>query len=135
MCNKKRESHCSQRMQELRISKAHAKKPCQIYFTKYVWWITMVSIKFSASFYHNGEVHFLFVLGTWSMEKAAEHSISHWTNILLEMCCFPNFLSPGLINLVREKMSTKILARQYDNQAICKLPESVCKMEITDLQC
>lgn len=31
----------------LRISKAEAKKPCQIHFTKSVWWITMVSSNFS----------------------------------------------------------------------------------------
>lgn len=38
-------------------------------------------------------INSLFVLGTWSMEKAADHSTSHWTNSLLKMYCFPNFLS------------------------------------------
>lgn len=37
-------------------------------------------------------IHFLLVLGTWSMEKAVDRSISHWSNILLEMCCYPSFL-------------------------------------------
>lgn len=56
-------------------------------------------------------INFHFALGTWSIEKAVDHSTSCKTNnFVLKMCCFQNALSLWLNKLCqRERCPQKFL--------------------------